>query len=320
MANNHWDNYWATNADGSFGQQTPEWYRNTLIPFWENIFKELPQQARILDIATGSGAVIRLAQRVSIDHQKHFDLVACDKAKKISNPANESRSPSSHIRFIPNMPVENIDFSQQPFDLITSQFGIEYCNTTQALSRVSRSLKTDGRFIMVAHRKESFIYQQSRREIDQYRMVLQQYPVFKRLEALIRDMGHLPDAAAVENLKSNPKASQSRESFNILVAKLLQKHDDAIIIAELLNNLKPLFKQYITLPIPVKLEYIHALKRNLQHARQRLLDMLSAAMDEKAAQSFMLDAGKHGLKCFQFDTISGSQNSVLGWKLVFNKP
>jgi ubiquinone/menaquinone biosynthesis C-methylase UbiE len=315
MTHQHWTQYWRNAVSGSFGRQLPEWYRNTLEPVWKDTFLQLPQNARILDIATGNGAVINIANELSEQHNKNFTLIAIDKAKQL----HPEPTTLNQIDFIADLAIEKIAFPANYFDIVCSQFGIEYSNRKKSLAKIAPCLKAGGKLLIVAHHKNSIIYKQSKAEVEQYRLVIQQHQFFKKLEILIRIMGELSSPSDVEKLQNRPDAVKARESFNKLASKLLNMHDDSIIITELLNNIKPLFRELMLKPVDSKTKFIQAIKADVLQARQRLLDMISSSMDEKSLHDFLSIASGLNMKSIVNKPIFNSNNDLIAWKLCLIK-
>ena len=105
----------------------------------------LPDGARILDIATGNGAIATLAAEVAEAGQKTFFLAATDLAE--INPDVKGGARSSRLRkriqFHSHTPCERQPFDDASFDCVTSQFGFEYARGRGAglLRRACRGLR-----------------------------------------------------------------------------------------------------------------------------------------------------------------------------------
>lgn len=76
----------------------------------------------------------------------------------------------SRIQFISNTQVENLELAEAGFDLVTSQYGLEYCDWPAAARAVCTLLKPGGRLVLVCHSATSDIMafmEQERREYAQ---------------------------------------------------------------------------------------------------------------------------------------------------------
>ncbi len=318
MIHEHWSSYWQTGVTGSFGSQEPEWYTIIVKPYWKKLFDELPQNTGILDIATGNGAVAFIASETDTRENKNFTIVATDKSRQTlpddDKISNGSRGQNS-IRFLFDTPIEKLEFPDQTFDIITSQFGIEYSDTNKALTTLSKCLSPQADLVFIVHHKDSVISHQSRDELKQYRIIMDQYPLFQKLKSLLKSMGDIKSRKDIDILKTNKKAIQDREAFNRLISKLTTKYPQSIVIADLLNAIKPLFKDMMMMPVKQKLNFLDSIKLQRQQARQRLLDMVEAAFDDKKLQSFIKEAEKKGFECLTAEKLEDGSNHILAWEI-----
>ncbi|MEN8251128.1 MAG: class I SAM-dependent methyltransferase [Bacteroidota bacterium] len=311
MTHEHWTSYWQTGVTGSFGAQEPKWYKEILEPFWQDIFSSLPQKAEILDVATGNGAIARIAALSSKNNDREFSITASDKARQKPAETNYDNG----IKYLLNSPTENLEFPGHQFDLITSQFGIEYSDIKKSLPTLFKHLKPGAELIFIAHNSQSIICNESREELNQYRSILDEQPIFKKLDQLITSMGEIRSRSDLAALKSNRSADKSREAFNRLVAKLTARYSEGIVIADLLKQINPIFKQMMMAPVSEKLKFSNTIKLNMQQARLRLQDMVSAALDEKGVKQLLLLAENTGFECSEASKLEDDSTHLLAWKI-----
>lgn len=150
-----WDTYWQgardSDAYASGGVSHP-----AVAAFWdEALASVLPRygRARILDIATGSGAVIESLSRRGDDHS--FDVTCVD--------ISEAAVDSVRKRF-PEVTGVVADANEIPldpgsFDLVTSQFGIEYAGLG-AFDEATRLLDDGGTLVLLIHTRPGSIYEE----------------------------------------------------------------------------------------------------------------------------------------------------------------
>lgn len=156
----HWSQYWAGGALTSLPDDFRENYDGELAAFWHAQFDQLPEQAAILDVCTGNGAVALLAAQWALDHERPDWRVSAVDAAHI-DPAVIARhwpaqAPAlAWVSFIPDTPLERLDLPAASIDLVTSQYGLEYCDLEQAVPRLAAVLKPGGRLAMLAHAMSS---------------------------------------------------------------------------------------------------------------------------------------------------------------------
>ena len=156
-----WDTYWQgareSGAYSADGVTHP-----AVATFWDAALTEVvsgDRSCRVLDIATGSGAVVeRLTQRAT---DGNFEVTCVD----ISAAAIES----VRTRF-PGFAglvadANSIPLDDSAFDLVTSQFGIEYAGPA-ALGEAMRLLAPGGTLILMMHVRPGIIYQECAAALD----------------------------------------------------------------------------------------------------------------------------------------------------------
>lgn len=151
-----WGSFWQTPQGGS--GCLPEGLRridDAQRRCWEEFAIGLPRGARVLDLATGNGAVLRRFAGVRPD----LKLTGVDSAPTL--PA----APHG-IALKPNVAIEDLPFADGAFAAVTSQFGIEYGEIGPVAAEIGRVLRPGGRFRAIVHHAESpvLVHNRSRRE------------------------------------------------------------------------------------------------------------------------------------------------------------
>lgn len=145
-----WDSYWQdTGADVALtgpGGQAPQ-----ITAFWEAALAGLAAESVCLDIASGSGAVIQCAKDIYGDAMPKFS------AQDLSAEAIEQLKQ----RF-PGVTGIVSDAAAIPcpdagFDLVTSQFGLEYAGR-EAFTEAARLVKPGGRLALLVHCRPGMIH------------------------------------------------------------------------------------------------------------------------------------------------------------------
>ena len=160
MDKQQWAEYWSGGALHSLAGDFAGNYTGKIAEFWRAEFQQLEPGARILDVATGNGAIALHALAVSDEQQKGFSVEACDLAAiepsaTVSDP--ELKRQLERIVFHPETNIEATDFDRGTFDLLTSQFGFEYANLSAGAKEIARLLSEQGRFAAIMHHPNSYI-------------------------------------------------------------------------------------------------------------------------------------------------------------------
>jgi len=171
----HWSDYWSRGSLTSLPQDFSANYDGEVAAFWKGAFSELDDAGRMIDLCTGNGAIALLAAEYSASKKSDIEIVAVD-AATISPDAIAAKYPDQaellkRIQFISDCKVEDIDLPGASFDLVSSQYGIEYCDWGKAANQVVRLLKPGGRLVMVNHTATSDIMQFMEQEHREYSML-----------------------------------------------------------------------------------------------------------------------------------------------------
>ncbi len=157
-----WDNFWRNTGKNTempcFGVQT-----DILRSQWKQLFDcvlvDLHKEARILDIAAGDGALISEISRYlsGVSLGKNIKLYAADYS---SSACIESGRRVEGLKPVCCDSLR-LPFQARSFDVIVSQFGIEYSGE-EAFISAFETVKNSGSFISVSHMKHGSIYNECR--------------------------------------------------------------------------------------------------------------------------------------------------------------
>lgn len=192
----HWSQYWATGALTSLPQDFAFNYDGEVRAFWHEQFETLPESGRMLDICTGNGPIALLAAGWAAQHKRAIDITAVDAA--VVHPEQiASRRPAEAgliqtIRFLGETSVEALPFEAESFDLVTSQYGLEYCRIDAAAQELSRVLRPGGRLAILAHEASSDLLETMRAEQREYR-ALDELRVLRVLRSWVNGQLAEPD-------------------------------------------------------------------------------------------------------------------------------
>jgi len=172
---------WSQRLDGSehFSCST-EWGPGEVIKyFWQDIFGTVKAGSRVLEIGCGSGQVSFWGAEAG----RGLKIVASD---RIVAPGG-SRFQHPAIRFMGKVAAEKLPFAQDSFDLVVSNFAMEYAPFDMALSEAARVLAPGGSLILVLHSTDSGITQSSRQANSSYEAL-----VLSRVPEQVREAAMLP--------------------------------------------------------------------------------------------------------------------------------
>ena len=138
-----WDEYWQGRTAQSSGAALVGVERDgELDTFWAGVFANAPESAAILDMACGAGTVLRAARAAG-----HTELTGLDiSPDALAALANAMPGIATVVASADAPP-----FAPASFDLVTSQFGVEYASITEAAAAVAALLRPGGRIVWLTH-------------------------------------------------------------------------------------------------------------------------------------------------------------------------
>jgi SAM-dependent methyltransferase len=171
----HWSDYWASGALTSLPQDFIGNYDGEVAEFWNAQFADQGPSARVLDVCTGNGPIALLAASHARAHGLSWTIDAVDAAHPdidtIARVSGADPAVIDRIRFHGGTPIESLPFDADAFDLITSQYGLEYANLDLAAGELARLLAPGGVLAFVHHAADSEMIRTMSAEAEDYRQL-----------------------------------------------------------------------------------------------------------------------------------------------------
>lgn len=158
-----WSAYWSAQAIGAHAclPHAPHAAQALIEARWRSFFEALPQGASVLDLGCGAGAVARLGLTLRAD----LEFTGVDYA--------DSLPPSFRgLTFHPRVRLEALPFGDSAFHAVTSQFALEYADTSAALAELARVLASGGAAMLLMHHADSMIVTHNRSRLHALRDIL----------------------------------------------------------------------------------------------------------------------------------------------------
>ena len=161
-ANVGWRDYWKEDRRASCEPLVAETGAE-IEATWRRKFQRLPNGSRILDVATGNGIVLAHAAQAAAASGKQFALTGVDLAE-IDPPRYVSSLPPAARRatFLGGVSAEALPFDAGAFNVVASQYGLEYADLSSALQEVERVLSPGGSLLWLTHTSDSAVVAQNR--------------------------------------------------------------------------------------------------------------------------------------------------------------
>lgn len=276
-----WSSYWAAGGLHSCIGKLVDDPEGAIGRFWRGQFAQLRSGQRVLDLATGNGAVPKLLLESSVDgvHVDAVDLAALKPTWL---------SPQAHpvITFHPGVAMEALPFQAGQFDLVVSQFGLEYARWPAALEEMARVCRDEGRVALVMHHADSVIVRMAHTEQAQQAALLADDGL---VAAAIALLPYLVKVAAGE--RPGASANQARGAYNEAMRQIAERieHEPAVdLLVEARQHIHSILGgHYVAEPQSrhlMLLEY----QKALVDASLRTHELISCALDEERVDALLV--------------------------------
>lgn len=208
-----WSRYWARGAPhsciGTYGDR----YGGTIAAFWKDVFAGLPAAARVLDVATGNGALPRLL--LDSCSQPGVTCDAVDIAT-VQLPWLASAAPAERerVRLQGGVDACALPFADHAFDLAVSQYGLEYTDLERSVPELLRVLVPRGGIALVLHHAQGRPATLAAIEIDHIRWLTAEGGWFDAAAAMVEPMARSATFAGRASLQADAQASAAQKRFN----------------------------------------------------------------------------------------------------------
>lgn len=296
-----WSLYWQNdNLESCIASRSSEDTR-VIVEFWRGFASQLDHAATVLDLASGNGAVPRLL----LAGNPGLEIVAVDKAQiepaKYLSKANELAS----VRFMPDVDICALPFEPESFDVVTSQFGLEYAPIHEACSSAVRVLKKFGSIRLLMHHEDSEIVRPSTETLAEIARLLIPNGVISSVIGYVAGQASVNDLEVAgqqflkeKNGKTPHISGQIFNGINQVIVGMADNPDHATALA-------------------------YSMRLRLVAEQTRLQQLKSAALNVERAHELELILRKLGIEIELFETLKldGDSNGgdLIGWQLAGRK-
>ncbi|MDT3321518.1 class I SAM-dependent methyltransferase [Shewanella sp. SP1S1-7] len=315
----HWSEYWKQGHITSFGSDYEKNYTGQLKDIWSNIFSQFPMGFKVLDVATGNGALPLLIQdyfsKLSVEgNVKGVDYADINLVPLVNSHINKNVV----IELLGNTSAESLPFSDFEFDTVISQFGIEYSDLVISVPEVLRVLRDQGTFHAVIHHQKSVVIRYNSKLLS-----FLQYPEIERLVFLLKvmahDMGEMINRQDLIRIRSCAICEKSRIEINALLSKLAAYDEISLSETGILSYVNVFFRNGLFWSIEKKLEYLAFVSKQITVYRQRLTELVEASMSFECIDTFREILNQSAVTTFSVEEVVNNTGDILAWYVFFSK-
>ena len=308
-----WSAFWRTGSGASCFDDCG--MDLNLHQIWSELVDKLSPDARVLDLATGNGAVAMLCAKRARERDIRLVIDAVDAARidppsHISDPEHLFRQ----VRLQGGIKLEKLPFDDERFLGIVSQFGFEYADEKPAMQEAARVLAPGGHLRLIIHAKRGVVSRDIRHRVARLHSVLEENgPV-----SLVLALAKAAESGDMETLKRiTPHLRKAKK----LVKKLAENppnDDSALFYSTEFLQLWSQRQRYRPIDLRVSLEDGW---KNVVGMTQRQQQMLLAARSCEDIGRISDHFAKAGLVLGAIRPVCQSNgNTPIAWQLDMSKP
>lgn len=305
-----WDTYWQGTGDrdsySSDGHGHP-----AVAAFWNDVFQQAFAHAsapKIVDVASGSGAVIGILLQHTRDLQADISCVDISKAA-VDSVCRSYPAVAGVVADAASMPLDS-----SAYDLVTSQFGIEYAGPA-AIDEAARLVAPGGALAALLHVRPGLIFDECRAALDAVQRI--RNCDFFGLALRFFDAGF----AAVRGADRRPY-DRAGSRLNPAIAELesiLSEAGQQVAggrIARLYADVERLHRRIQYHEPKQVIGWLQAMDYEFNEYRSRMASMCDAAVDQESFSGIERQLQKHGLAIVRGERLMPANTAQpLAWAL-----
>ena len=306
-----WDKYWhGAQRDGAYsadGSSHP-----VVLAFWDEFFGSIQtddDELRIVDIASGSGAVVECSKSV-FDAQ--LPDVTCIDISDSAIRSLQQRFPDVHGVVAD---ARKIPLASAHYGIVTSQFGIEYAGL-DAIDEAIRLVAPHGRLALLIHHRDGGIYRQcaasldATRQMDEANFITYAIDMFREGFEVLRGGDRNKYEAAARQFVPAIRALESimkQHGQHVADGAVLRLYKDVRTIHERMPNYDP----------EEVLDWLRGMQGEIEAYAGRMQSMCDAAIDADKFDGLCRTVESGGFRVARRDPlIVPDRGEPIAWALV----
>lgn len=304
--NTGWDDYWAGSSSGvAYGAEGVR--HPVLDEFWTSMLTSVKQADRVLDVACGRGAVL---EHLGDSDAQVLETIAVD----YSEPA--LRSLREHYPDVMTVAADvvGLPFADSRFDLVLSQFGVEYGGVA-AVKDLARLCAPSGQLAMVIHAEGSLVY----RECETNLRVLEELRELRFISCAIEmfQAGYAVMRGQIGRKEAGAAARRVLEPFHGLRSIMDRYGEDVAggTIQTLYRETARIQERFQYHDETEVLQWLRTMEVESDRYGNRMRSMLQSAFTVSDVSTLLSEWQERGLKVERSEALSDLEGQVLGWSV-----
>ena len=280
-----WDRFWRYDRLSSFetGPGAAN-YSGETAEGWRRFFADVPDGGRILDIATGNGAIAVLAVEAAREAGKKFQVTGVDFADIAPEQFVTTSEALGQVTFRGRTNAEDLPFEDGSFDAVTSQFGIEYSDMGRSLPEATRVLKKGGRLRLAMHAAEGAVVSDTNRSLADADFLLDSAQLIPLAVVSLSSLVAWEEGKQLQD-KARADHARFREALDAV-----ERHElgamDRQMLASVRRDLIEAFNTHRSKRLEDQLVEMQALESQVRDHRERQRALARSAVSRAQVESF----------------------------------
>ena len=309
-----WDTYWQGTGDvGAFssgGASHP-----AIRAFWEEFFnnvKENYTNPEIIDIASGNGAV--LERIIEAYAGQPINLTSLDlSAAAIENINQRFPAVDGLVADAAEIPRES-----GSFDIVTSQFGVEYAGT-DAIREAARLVADNGKLVLLLHNASGSIHQECRQSLEAIKRLQASHFIPAAIEMFDAGFKAVRGADRAAYDEAGKKLAPAIKELEAIMTQYGQ-HVAGDTIAKLYNDVGQIHQRIQHYEPDDILNWLKRMDGELNAYAGRMSSMSEAAIDNIGFDSIQAGLRAQGLVIERAEALHISDHDLpMAWVVIAKK-
>ncbi len=314
-----WSQYWHQGPLHSLSSSYAGNYDGNVARFWEDVFGSAPDTARMLDIGTGNGAIPALALGNNGTSRK-FDIHAADLSAIDPDWMHGLHDElKARLHFHAGMAAESLPFMAGAFDLVTSQYGLEYTHLAESATELSRVLADAGHVAFVLHHVDSRLFAVAQADAKHIDLLLAPSGAMDAGESIYPFIASSVTSEGRSKLISDPLAQACKQRFNTMMNSLAYTIETSTYPDALADARNFIIGQIQALQRGLPMgEAMIRHQRQIQAMREsafRSHELCSHALSEAGVNLLVESLHRNGIRTDAVSLLHHENGLLLGWSL-----